>query len=186
MYGTVRVVSSVRLTSTSYVVLGLVEACEPATPYDLKQAAAISVAHFWSLAHTQLYAECERLAEAGLLDEEREEGGRRRRVYTLTPAGARELEAWRTDVSGFQCELRDLGTLKLFFGAEPEPLAKEQLTAHEAILAEYLESAKRDMTAGMRLALEAGIATERELIRFWRRLARSPAGGARVPRRSPP
>jgi DNA-binding PadR family transcriptional regulator len=178
--------SSVRLTPTSYVVLGLVEACQPATPYDIKQVAALSVARFWSLAHTQLYAECERLAAAGLLDETREEGGRRRRVYRLTKAGERALGDWRADVGGTFIELRDLGILKLFFGADPQPLAEAQLAAHEARLADYLETAKLEMTDGMRLALESGIGHEREFIRFWRRVARPPAGGARGRRQSPP
>jgi DNA-binding PadR family transcriptional regulator len=169
-------VSSVRLSSTSYVVLGLVETCQPATPYDIKQVAALSVAHFWSLAHTQLYAECERLAAAGLLDETREEGGRRRRVYRLTRDGARALDAWRADVEGTQFELRDLGILKLFFGADPKPLAEAQLAEHEARLAAYKETAEREMPDGMRLALESGIGHEREFIRFWRRLTAGEAG----------
>ena len=178
--------SSVRLTPTSYVVLGLVESCQPATPYEIKQVAAISVAHFWSLAHTQLYAECERLAREGLLDEQREEGGRRRRVYRLTKTGERELDAWRADVASTFIELRDLGILKLFFGADPQALAQAQLAAHEARLAEYLETSKREMPEGMRLALEAGIGQAREIIRFWRRVARPPERGAPGRRRSPP
>ena len=88
LYVTLRAMSrDLRLTDTSYVVLGLVELCQPATPYDLKQFAKVSVFNFWSVPHTQVYSECARLAEAGLLDEEREEGGRRRRVYRLTADG---------------------------------------------------------------------------------------------------
>ena len=88
--------SSTKLSSTSYVVLGLVERCQPATPYEIKQVAELSTANFWSVPHTQLYTECARLAEAGLLDEERETDGRRRRIYSLTKAGAKELDAWRS------------------------------------------------------------------------------------------
>ena len=65
-----------RLTPTSYVVLGLIEQMEPASPYDLKRAVAMGVGQFWSLPHTQLYSECGRLAEAGLLSEKREESRR--------------------------------------------------------------------------------------------------------------
>jgi hypothetical protein len=39
------------------VVLGLISLAEPATPYDLKQLAAISTSYFWSLPHTQLPGE---------------------------------------------------------------------------------------------------------------------------------
>ena len=43
-----------RLTSTSYVLLGLIEQMQPASPYDLKRAVALGVGQFWSLPHTQL------------------------------------------------------------------------------------------------------------------------------------
>ena len=36
-----------RLTPTSYVVLGLIEQMQPASPYDLKRAAALGVGQFW-------------------------------------------------------------------------------------------------------------------------------------------
>jgi PadR family transcriptional regulator AphA len=59
--------SSPRLTETSYIVLGLLEKAQPATPYDLKQLAQVSTVNFWALPHTQLYTECARLTEQGLL-----------------------------------------------------------------------------------------------------------------------
>jgi DNA-binding PadR family transcriptional regulator len=159
-----------RLTDTSYVVLGLVEVCQPATPYDLKQFARVSVFNFWSVPHTQVYSECARLAEAGLLDEEREEGGRRRRVYRLTADGQRELEDWRREPPGGMLELRDPGLLKLFFGADPRRIAVAQLEAHQQRLAEYEQlhrAGAAEMTDGMRLALESGMGHEREFVRFW-------------------
>ena len=84
-------ISTPRLSDTSYAVLGLLDLFEPATPYQLKQVAQVSIFHFWSIPHTQLYTECARLAEAGLLDERREEGGRRRRIYRLSAAGRKAL-----------------------------------------------------------------------------------------------
>jgi len=171
-------VSSPRLTNTSYVVLGLVEVCEPATPYDLKRFAEISVFNFWSIPHTQIYNESARLAAAGLLDERREETGRRRRIYRLTAAGRRALDAWRGEAGAFEpLEFRDPGLIKLFFGADPATLAASQLAGHERKLREFeqLHAARgtgpEAMPEGMRLALEVGIACERELVRFWRRLA---------------
>ena len=79
----------------------------------------MSVFHFWAIPHTQLYTECARLAEAGLLDEHREESGRRRRVYRLTAEGRTALEEWRADPDADLYELRDPGLLKLFCGADP-------------------------------------------------------------------
>ena len=75
--------STPRLSETSYAVLGLLEQCGPSTPYQLKQIAQESIFHFWSIPHTQLYTECARLAQAGLLEEEQEQHGRRRRVLFL-------------------------------------------------------------------------------------------------------
>jgi PadR family transcriptional regulator AphA len=167
--------STPRLTETSYAVLALVGLLEPATPYQLERVAQVSILHFWSIPHTQLYTECSRLAEAGLLDEQREETGRRRRVYRLTEEGARVLAGWRQDPDADLHELRDAGLLKLFCGADPAALADGQLTWHQRRLRTYEAMADQDgMTEGMRLALEAGIAHEREYVRFWSRLTRRP------------
>ena len=164
-----------RLTPTSYVVLGLIEQMQPASPYDLKGAVAMGVGQFWSLPHTQLYSECTRLAEAGLLSERREETGRRRRLYRLTKPGAEELDRWRHEPTGELYELRDAGILKLFFGADPKTLAPPQLEAHIERLREYEELLEqgRAMNAppGVIHATEAGIGHEREYVRFWKRLS---------------
>jgi len=128
----------VRLTETSYIVLGLLEQAEPATPYDLKQFAQISVFNFWSVPHTQIYMECQRLAETGLLRERRENDGRRRRFYKLTAEGRKALEAWRAQPTDQLYEARDAGTLKLFFGGNPAVLASSQLEAHRAKLTSLL------------------------------------------------
>jgi PadR family transcriptional regulator, regulatory protein AphA len=163
-------VSSVRLSTTSYVVLGLVEMCQPATPYDIKRAAEASTANFWTVAHTQLYGECSRLAREGLLHEEQEQTGRRRKLYRLTEVGRAALDAWRAEPVGEDFELRDPGLLKLFFGADPKPLAQAQLALHEQQLAIYRERAKQTMPEGMRLALECGMGHEREYVRYWKKL----------------
>ena len=166
--------SSVRLSETSYIVLGLLEQCEPATPYDLKRVAQVSTVNFWSVPHTQLYSECARLAEAGLLAEKRERTGRRRRIYRLAPRGRRALEDWRSQPTEALEEVRDAGLLKLFLGADPGKLAPRQLDAHRRQLEGYQrlhEEAGEHMPPGMRLALEAGIGHEREFVRFWSALA---------------
>lgn len=161
-----------RLSNTSYVVLGLVEVREPATPYDLKRFAEISVFNFWSVPHTQLYSESARLASEGLLDEEREESGRRRRIYRLTASGRAELERWRSRSEFEPLEFRDPGLIKIFFGADPATIAPAQLEGHERQLREFeeLHAAQPEMPQGMRLALEAGIEHERQFVDFWRRL----------------
>ena len=163
-----------RLTPTSYVVLGLIEQMQPASPYDLKRAAALGVGQFWSLPHTQLYSECGRLAEAGYLEVEREEAGRRRKLYELTDAGREAFAAWLATPTAEFTDLRDPGLLQLFFGADPAELAATQLNIHSERLAEYeaLHEQSTDWPAGPRLALESGIGHEREWIRFWESAAR--------------
>jgi DNA-binding PadR family transcriptional regulator len=169
-------VSTLRLSDTSYAVLGLVDRLEPTTPYQLKRVAEVSILHFWSIPHTQLYTECARLAEAGLLNEQREQSGRRRRLYHLTPAGRKVLNEWRAEPDTELYELRDPGLLKLFCGADPSPLADIQLDRHQTRLHAYQKLATQaDMTEGMRLALEAGIGHEREYVRFWSRLRNNSA-----------
>jgi DNA-binding PadR family transcriptional regulator len=171
--------SEVNLTPTSVIVLGLLEFLGgKGTPYDLKQAVGLTVGNFWTFQHAQLYTETERLAKAGLLNEEREEGGRRRKHYSLTAKGRKALDEWRREPATEVPELRDLGVLKLFMGADPKTLGEAQANAHEDKLQEYYEIRKLDQglePRGPWIALDAGIQYERHMIRFWRRLADSGA-----------
>src|SRR6516165_941236 len=107
-------VSTRDLTPVSYLVLGLV-ACGAATSYELKQKVGSSVGFMWSFPHSALYAEPARLVEFGLLSEQQEEHGRRRRMYTITTKGRTELERWLREPANEPPQLRDLGLLKLFF-----------------------------------------------------------------------
>lgn len=161
----------IELTTTSYIVLGLISIADEATPYDLKQMVGRTVGNFWSLPHSQVYAEPERLARAGYLSEQRERAGRRRRVYSLTDRGRAAFEQWLNVFTAEPYALRDLGLLKLFFGGDIQELAKAQVEFHRAQLAEYEAmgelAAAGDAPPGPRLALELGIRHERETVRFW-------------------
>ena len=162
-----------RLTPTSFIVLGLIELAGRATPYDLKALAKRTVGAFWSLPHAQLYAEPERLAGAGYLDEQREDSGRRRKHYTLTDRGREALREWRENPTGDMTELRDPGLLRLFFGADPAALAPLQAAAHGERLAAYeatLAALPAGTPRGVELTLRAGIAHEREWVSFWSEL----------------
>jgi PadR family transcriptional regulator, regulatory protein AphA len=156
------------LTPTSFVVLGLLETLGPTTPYDLKRYGQGGLFFFWSVPHTQLYSECERLSASGHLDETREQTGRRRRVFGLTALGREALEAWRSDPTTSVLEVRDEGLIKLYFGADREPLAREQATLHHQ-RADFLEAvhAGLELPEGMEAVFEAGVALEREFARFW-------------------
>lgn len=167
--------SQIRLTPTSYIVLGLLEAAGgEATPYDLKQMVAVSLGNFWSLQHAQLYTEPERLAQAGYLSERREDGGRRRKHYAITESGREELRNWIGEPTDHLVEPRDLALLKVFFGADPREMAAAQIPAHQRKLAEYeelREAAADEFPPGPRISLEAGIFYEQGLIEFWSNLA---------------
>jgi PadR family transcriptional regulator AphA len=135
------------LTPVSYVVLGLVARDGPVTPYDLKAAVGLGVAHFWPFPHSQIYSESERLARLGLLVEERETTGRRRRHYRVTAEGEEALAAWLAEPTTEKPQIRSLALLKLYFGqlARPEDLAalaRAQQAMHreeQAFLAAMLE-----------------------------------------------
>jgi DNA-binding PadR family transcriptional regulator len=166
----------IQLTPTSYIVLGLLELASEATPYQLNQMVDASVGHFWSLPRSQLYAEPARLARAGYLSEDQEQDGRRRKRYALTERGRDALERW-TDVPAHEyTELRDLALLKLFFGADPAPIAEAQLTVLRPRL-ELYEAMRAAMDngevpPGPRQVLEAGIDHVKTSILIWERIAR--------------
>jgi PadR family transcriptional regulator AphA len=157
------------------MVLGFLRAAGPSTPYDLKQMHAVSVGHFWSIPHSQLYAEPERLAKAGLVSEQREEGGRRRRRFTITAGGEAALDAWLADPDAASPELRDVALIKVFFGADPHAIAERRLSYHEQLLKTYEDlhtnlSQATDAPHGPISTLEAGIRHERGMVAYWREL----------------
>jgi DNA-binding PadR family transcriptional regulator len=180
----------IELTPTSFIVLGLLSRFGDASPYDLKQMASASVGRFWTLPHSQLYAEPARLARAGYLTEEQEQRGRRRKRYSLATRGRRALDDWLGRLTPEPYVLRDLALLKLFFGADVGELANGQLETHRRMLAEFTALSKLDPGTGPRgpwLALDLGIKHERAAVRFWEEHSRTGKEKRQAPRarRSP-
>jgi PadR family transcriptional regulator AphA len=190
VYDTIRSMSTERLTSTSYLVLGLLAREGPSTPYELENHVRATLGNFWSFPHTLLYTEPPRLAGLGLVTEERETEGRRRRVFAITVAGSSALEAWLERPSGAPTELRDPGLLQLFFADLTTPearnrLAREQLAIHRAKLAAYqrdqsLERRPGRSDRGQRTVehwrgetLAMGLLYEEAAVRFWDRVSGS-------------
>lgn len=177
--------SRVPLTPVSYVVLGLIARDGPSTPYALKVAASKGVANFWPFPHSQLYDEPARLAAAGLLHEEREQTSRRRRTYSITPAGTAALSEWLAEQTEDRPQIRSLAVLKLFFGAFATPndlreLAQAQAALHEQRLREMyptIEARLQDAGGrGRQLdALRMARDMEKVMLQHWRRLATSPS-----------
>ena len=81
----------IRLTTTSYAVMSLLDLLGEATPYDLKQVLEHSIENFWPVPHTTFYDEPARLARAGYLSQSQEAGGRKRRrsLPILPPSSSR-------------------------------------------------------------------------------------------------
>ncbi|MFI9461698.1 PadR family transcriptional regulator [Streptomyces xiamenensis] len=132
------------LSASAYVVLGLLDREGPTTPYGLDREIQQSIGHFWAFPRSQIYAEAARLVRRGLVVEERESTGRRRRTLSLTQAGRDALAAWLTGPAGHGTDIRDEGLLRLYFqrdevsGAEQvRRLAVRQRDAHRRKLAEY-------------------------------------------------
>jgi PadR family transcriptional regulator, regulatory protein AphA len=170
---------SIALTPTSYLVLGCLALGGPATPYEMKASVNNSVGFFWSFPHSQLYSEPDRLARAGLLSEEREDTGRRRRVFAITDRGRAALRDWLADPSSELPEIRDIGLLKLFFGdladsADIVRLAQTQRAAHQERLALYelVDAQRPPGAAGATIRL--GIAYERAAAAFWDSIEENP------------
>jgi PadR family transcriptional regulator, regulatory protein AphA len=74
-------------------------------------------------------------ARLGLLAEEREHTGRRRRSYRITAEGRAALAAWLAEPTDEPPQFRSLGLLKLFFSQHAEPedvaeLARSQVALH--------------------------------------------------------
>src|SRR3954454_22651423 len=130
----------IRLSPSSYAVMALLRAAGgESTPYELKQLLERSVENFWPVPHTTFYAEPARLAQGGYLSERQEPAGRRRKVYGLTDKGREALEAWAHSDSFSPPQLRNEGVLKVFAGADPQPILRRQIDWHREKLAE-LES----------------------------------------------
>jgi DNA-binding PadR family transcriptional regulator len=163
-----------RLTGTSFAVLTLLELLGPATPYDLKQALERSIENFWPVPHTTFYAEPERLTRGGFLSVQQEEGGRRRKLYSLTDAGRAALREWVSSPEISAPQLREEGVLKIFAGADPLPIMRARRDWHAAKLAElegYLRAVGEDERfRGVRESLLVGVGYERLLLEAIERL----------------
>jgi DNA-binding PadR family transcriptional regulator len=107
------------------------------TGYDIKRAIDLSTRFFWGASYGQIYPELHRLEERGLVEATPEPtGGRRRTAYALTQAGESALQEWLRDDSSFLFEIRDEGTLKLFFG---DLLGSEDVIANLRAKQEWCE-----------------------------------------------
>lgn len=157
-----------RLTSTSYALLALLDQLGEATPYEIKQAMDKSIENFWPVPHTTAYEEPARLAQGGYLSVHQEEGGRRRKTYSLTDEGRAALAAWAQDATAAPPQVRDETILKVFAGADPMTFLEPRRTYHREKLTElegYLEEVSDDEAwRPSALTLTAGVVYHRKML----------------------
>jgi PadR family transcriptional regulator, regulatory protein AphA len=158
----------IRLTTTSYALLALLEQLGESTPYEIKQAMEKSLENFWPVPHTTAYEEPARLAAAGYLAVRQEKGGRRRKAYSLTKEGREALSAWAANTEVSPPQLRDEMMLKVFAGADPSGLLPAREGWHREKLAElqgYLDEVRGEEDWRLsEMTLLAGIAYHRRML----------------------
>jgi PadR family transcriptional regulator, regulatory protein AphA len=165
----------IKLTPTSYALLTLLDRFGELTSYEIKDALETTIENFWPVPHTTAYQEPARLAAGGYLSARQEKGGRRRRRYALTDAGREALRAWADDPAAAPPQLRDEMLLKIFAGADPEPLVAARLEWYRR-KAEELESYLAAVKlapgwTGPETTLRGGIAYHRAQIELIERMA---------------
>src|SRR5436190_5910140 len=128
------------LSSTAYVILGLLR-FGPRSGYEIKATVDRSTRFFWAASYGQIYPELRRLEQEGLVEgEDSPNGGRARRIYTLTKAGREALVSWLVSEGDLTVELRDESLLRLFFAdALPREHALQLLEGRRRGHERYLE-----------------------------------------------
>ncbi len=106
--------AAIKLTPTSYLVLGMVR-LGISSGYRIKKAADQSTQNFWPTSLAMVYPELARLEAAGLLNRRSDpHGGRARSAYTITDEGERALSTWLRSTKATPVQIRDEAMLRLF------------------------------------------------------------------------
>ncbi|MEI6045200.1 MAG: PadR family transcriptional regulator [Chloroflexota bacterium] len=166
--------------SLEYAILGLLDVV-PMTGYDLKtRYFDKTVAYFWPADKAQIYRTLDKMAEAGWVAVRLEIQTERpnRKVYSITPLGQTELQAWLSAYHPSPVS-REPFLVQLFF-ADQLPnetlfrLIETQIEVHQAILQSYNQidlpplsalNGSRELSL-RRLTLELGIATEQTVLEW--------------------
>jgi len=180
--------STPAMSTVRYVILCCIAWRGPQTPYQLKDYIARVVSWVWDFPHTQLYTEPPKLCALGLLREEREEDGRRRRTYSITDEGRAVVRAWLVESPVKPPQIRDLGLLKLHFSGLSSPdgvrrLARSQIEVHTAragaLAAALAESdVEPERRRYVRSGGRYGLASEELSVEFWQDVVADPERAA--------
>jgi DNA-binding PadR family transcriptional regulator len=135
-----REVAVAKLTTTEAAVLALLAIEGERSGYDLSKLVEKSIAHVWAPARSGLYAVLPRLEQAGLAAHRVVAQASRpeKRLYRVTPAGRRALDAWLEAVEPGATEGF---LLKLFVGGlSSNEILLEQVAQFRADTAAQLET----------------------------------------------
>ena len=152
---------------------------EPASGYDLTRRFERGIGNFWQASHQQIYQQLARLSEAGHVSFRvlAQSGRPDRKVYRLTAAGRRALQAWLVEPAKAPV-VRDALLIKVFAAhlGDRDTLGTEidrHLAAHRETLAAHrreeeayfaLDATRRDAQRLPYLTLRRGIRYEQEWI----------------------
>jgi len=129
--------------------------------YDLARRFDKSIGFFWRATHQQIYRELARMEAAGWIrSRAAPDGGKtRKRLYSVLPAGKRELKRWAQEPCA-PLDLRDELSVRLRADAVIGPLGIDaelarHLALHEARVQAYRAIEQRDFTPDKLTSREA-------------------------------
>ncbi|HEY1457424.1 MAG TPA: PadR family transcriptional regulator [Solirubrobacteraceae bacterium] len=176
------------MPTAAYVVLGMLGA-GARSGYEIKRAVDLSARFFWAISPAQIYPSLERLEQAGLIESRSEpRGARRRRTHELTSRALPALRQWLDRREPTPFEVRDLGTLKLFFADaldEPDALrlvgelrarSEQRLTVLQQRSMSLARDAERSGLRYPMLTLRLGIAIHEAMVEVCRAFESESAG----------
>jgi DNA-binding PadR family transcriptional regulator len=180
---TISLQQGTRADAAAFAVLGLIALRGPSTAYEVKRALSRIADEFWPVPHVTPYRATAELERLGLLTAEQEQGGRRRRVFSVTEEGRSALRAWVSEPRRESMTVRDPSLLHLLFAELADPdaiaeLARAQINVYEARLAVLDETAARladDPVRAQRLGpLQLGRGVFGVALSFWKSVAEAP------------
>lgn len=157
------------LTPSAYMVLAMIRDGYD-TGYRIKQYLERAASFFWSVSYGQIYPELRRLEAAGLVTgRDLTSAGRRRREYSLTASGRRELGRWLAEPAEPSIWLRNEGLLRLMLvDWEDRELVRKNLAELRAMSVERLETLRSlvpPRERGRRIQ-ELGVRLHEETVRW--------------------
>ena len=169
-----------KISLLGHAILGLLHQ-EARSGYDLRKIFASTPMGAFSDSPGAIYPALQRLEKQGLVRGQLQvsSGRRRRRVFRPTPSGRRSFSDWQTKAISQDDVIHRVEELLLRFGFMDEAAGPAQATRFLKSLArelrrytpslrQYLKANARHMPLSGRLALESGVRSYEELLRWSR------------------